>query len=247
VLSTDVAMRVRRMLEDVVTSGTATDADLATFTVAGKSGTARRTTGRRYGAGAYTASFVGLFPADDPQYVILVKLDNPSGAYFGGKTAAPVSKVVLEAAIAARDAALARQALASRKVEPTFEDTMRRVAGAARDPADADSSSLITITTSGGSAEVDTTNEQPDTLSGSVPYVVTLGVPTRTSAVAERARAVPDVRGLPLRAQVKALHAAGFRVQLAPPGAGGNLTTPAAGTPARAGSTVRLSIRAPGS
>ena len=53
-----------------------------------------------YGAGAYTASFVSLFPAEAPQYVILVKLDNPKGDIFGGKTAAPVSKIVLQAALA---------------------------------------------------------------------------------------------------------------------------------------------------
>ena len=102
------------MLLGVVESGTATRADLATYLLGGKSGTARRTVeGKGYVPGNYTASFVGLFPADRPQYVVLVKIDSPPHAYYGGEIAAPVTKVVLRAALAARDAALNRAELAT--------------------------------------------------------------------------------------------------------------------------------------
>ncbi|HEV7836709.1 MAG TPA: penicillin-binding protein 2, partial [Gemmatimonadaceae bacterium] len=78
VMSGEVARTIQQMLLAVVQEGTATKADLATFEVAGKSGTARRTSQNSgYTAGNYTASFVGLFPGNDPQYVVLVKLDNP--------------------------------------------------------------------------------------------------------------------------------------------------------------------------
>jgi cell division protein FtsI/penicillin-binding protein 2 len=97
-----VAAAVREMLRGTVAGGSATEADLGSFEVAGKTGTARRNVRGRYVPNEYTASFVGLFPANRPLYVILVKLDNPTGAYYGGKTAAPVSKAVLEAAVAAR-------------------------------------------------------------------------------------------------------------------------------------------------
>src|SRR5262249_10876011 len=73
---------------------------------------------RGYIAGAYTATFVGLFPARDPQYVILVKINDPPAkgeSYFAAKAAAPVAKTVLEAALAARDAALDPGALGSRR------------------------------------------------------------------------------------------------------------------------------------
>src|SRR5688500_12523231 len=126
VMSPEVARTIRTMLVDVVEHGTAVQADLSTFAVAGKSGTARRTQKGRYSAGHYTATFVGLFPANEPQYVILVKLADPSGAYYGGATAAPVTKIVLEAAIAARDAALDRSALAARPARrppPVPQDT----------------------------------------------------------------------------------------------------------------------------
>src|SRR5204862_6269738 len=88
-------------------------ADLGTCALAGKTGTARRTVGGRYALGQHIPTFVGLFPAEHPQFVILVKLDNPRGAYVGGLTAAPVTKAVLEAALASRNAALDRGSLAA--------------------------------------------------------------------------------------------------------------------------------------
>jgi cell division protein FtsI (penicillin-binding protein 3) len=123
VMDESVAAEVRKMLVGVVTGGTSTEAAMRNYAVGGKSGTSRRTKGKNgYAAGAYTASFVSLFPADAPQYVILVKLDNPRGDIFGGKTAAPVSKIVLQAALAARDAALDRGPLAARdSLEPVVD------------------------------------------------------------------------------------------------------------------------------
>src|SRR5918992_1826349 len=115
VMREDIARTVRRMLAGAVEDGTGEQAALGTFSVAGKTGTARVARGGRYAAGEYTASFVGFFPADEPQYVVLVKIDQPTGAYYGGQTAAPVTRAVLEAAIAARDAALDRRALASKE------------------------------------------------------------------------------------------------------------------------------------
>ena len=62
-MSGEVARTIQQMLLAVVQEGTATRADMVTFEVAGKSGTARRTSQNAgYTAGNYTASFVGLFP-----------------------------------------------------------------------------------------------------------------------------------------------------------------------------------------
>ena len=135
VMDADVAAEVRRMLVGVVTGGTSTEAAMRNFVVGGKSGTSRRTAGKHgYAAGAYTASFVSVFPADEPQYVILVKLDNPRSDIFGGKTAAPVSKIVLQAALAAKDAALDRSTLATPESLVHVADTIVRTAA----PADED-------------------------------------------------------------------------------------------------------------
>jgi cell division protein FtsI (penicillin-binding protein 3) len=184
VMAPDVAADVRSMLGDAVASGTGMQADLTTFAVAGKTGTARLAQDGGYAAGRYYASFVGLFPADDPQYVILVKLNDPARDY-GGLTAAPVTKAVLEAALAARDAALDRHALAARSI--------RRATGT---PA-------MTATAGDDSAD-----------QGSVPMVVALDAPVKGAPRRGARVAVPDVRGLPLREAVATLHRAGVQVQL---------------------------------
>jgi cell division protein FtsI (penicillin-binding protein 3) len=214
-MSEPTAKAMRDLLRDVVAGGTATGADLKTFEVAGKSGTARRTStdGRGYETGAYTASFVGLFPADDPQYVILVKIDNPTaGAYYGGRVAAPVSKVVLEAAIAARDASLNRTQLA--------DAPKRRVPDSGRT---ADSVRAV------AAAEAEAERAAPA-------YVVELGKEAEAAEPVTTTRPVPDVRGMPTRRAVRELHRAGFRVQLVQ----GEGVQPAPGTMLRSGSVVRL-------
>ena len=246
IMPPDVAHRVRQMLVETVARGSAVEADLSTFQVAGKTGTARRTGGGRgYEANHYTASFVGLFPADDPQYVILVKLDNPMGGiYYGGKAAAPVSKVVLEAAIAARDAALDRGALAARaRTRPAAETTVaagKRGSLALRQAASVESA----VTTTAAGAPV-VARELPEASDSAVdaprPTVAVLPARgARRPAPPVTPRAVPDVRDLPLRSAVRALHEAGFRVSIAGTSSEGASTWPAAGTMLRAGSTVRL-------
>lgn len=102
-----VASAVTEVLVEVVEQGTAKQASLASFSVAGKTGTARRTGANgRYEAGAYTSTFVSYFPAEDPQIVILVKLDRPTGDYYGGLTAAPVTRETLQGILATRTSAL---------------------------------------------------------------------------------------------------------------------------------------------
>ena len=112
VLPPEVARSVTRALVGAVEEGTGTQARLASFAVAGKSGTSRayRASGG-YEAGAYYASFVGIFPAENPQLVVFVRLDRPQGAYFGGATAAPVTRATMEAVLAARKPPLDRRAL----------------------------------------------------------------------------------------------------------------------------------------
>jgi cell division protein FtsI (penicillin-binding protein 3) len=231
VMSDATARTVRGLLRGVVESGTGESASLATFDVAGKTGTAKRTEHGRYVAGKYTASFVGLFPADHPRMVILVKLDNPSKSIYGAKAAAPVTKTVLQAAIAAREASLDRRDLAA-------VPSRAARAGALLPDSVAHADSLVRV------AE-----------SGSVPYVYRLGSPRRPAAGVAAVRAVPDVRGLPVRRAVYALHRAGFRVTLGsgaaialPEGVAGDGaatgTVPSAGALVTGGSTIRLA-RAP--
>ncbi len=109
-----VAAALRSLLRGVVERGTGAEAALTNFPVAAKTGTARRVVNGRYAAGEYTASFAALFPADKPQLVLVVKIDNPhKGSYFAAQTAAPVTRSMLEQTLAARVVALDRARLST--------------------------------------------------------------------------------------------------------------------------------------
>src|SRR2546425_4136478 len=109
-----VARELRELLRGAAQGGTGSRATLAHFQLAAKTGTARRVVGGRYAPGQYTASFAALFPADGPQLVVVVKIDDPKrGSYFAAQTAAPVTRTMLEQALAARDVALDRARLST--------------------------------------------------------------------------------------------------------------------------------------
>jgi cell division protein FtsI (penicillin-binding protein 3) len=238
VMTPQVAAEVRVMLRDVVAGGTSTKADLATLDVAGKSGTALRNANGRYIAGSYTASFVGLFPDDKPQFVILVKLDNPQMGFYGGIVAGGVTNVVLRAALAARDAALNRGELAASVHAPRADTSEAgRAAERARAEAARREDSVAVADSLRDAARA--VPAAPDPRTGEY-YVVKLpAVPHSVPPVASL-RAVPDVAGLPLRAAVRAIHAAGFRVQLVPDAP--LVMIPAAGTMLGPGRVVKLGI-----
>ncbi len=105
---------LRDLLRGVVERGTGAEAALTNFPVAAKTGTTRRVVNGHYAAGQYTASFAALFPADKPQLVLVVKIDNPhKGSHFAAQTAAPVTRSMLEQALAARTVALDRARLST--------------------------------------------------------------------------------------------------------------------------------------
>ncbi len=113
VVSAEIARRLQNFLRGAVEEGgTGTEAQLANYTVLGKTGTARRYQDGGYGGGNYTSSFAAIFPADDPQLVVIVKIDNPKGSYYGGSTAAPVTRTMLQQALASRRVAIDRGRLA---------------------------------------------------------------------------------------------------------------------------------------
>lgn len=117
IVSPEVARAVTTVLTSVVSEGTGMRAALVNLEVAGKTGTARLTKAGRYERGRYAASFVGYTPADRPSLVILTKLENPQGAYYGGAVAAPISQATLQAALAAQGVLL-RPALPADRPSP---------------------------------------------------------------------------------------------------------------------------------
>lgn len=97
VLSEETSSLMRETLKGVVTSGTAKKAKLEGVDSFGKTGTARKLIGGVYDPRRHYASYLGFFPADKPQYGILVMLDDPVGDTTGGDVAAPVFKKIGDA------------------------------------------------------------------------------------------------------------------------------------------------------
>ena len=115
VVPSDIAAQLREFLREAAgAGGTGEMAQLTNYSVLGKTGTAVRFQNGHYVRGEYTASFAAIFPADHPQLVVIVKIDNPRGNYYGGLTAAPVTRMMLQQALASRRVAIDRGRLTVR-------------------------------------------------------------------------------------------------------------------------------------
>ena len=96
VLSVETSAKLRTMMESVVSKdGTAPTAAIPGYRVAGKTGTAMRYNSACSCYSGYTASFIGFAPADKPQYVVSVTIQDPQGLHWGGALAGPVFKKVM--------------------------------------------------------------------------------------------------------------------------------------------------------
>jgi cell division protein FtsI (penicillin-binding protein 3) len=224
VFSPAVAKTMREILKHTVTEGTGKSAALTKFALAGKSGTTKLLRNGNYDSGDYTASFIGLFPAESPQYVILAKLDRPRGSQvYGGQVAAPILKAIIEGAFASVNTGIDRRALAAQTIQaPVVPDT-----GA--------DSAIVTTTVAAARSGRRSRTESTD---GAVPYLMAIA-PSQGNAPtpAITTRPVPDVTGMTMREAIFTLHEQGFRVVVDSAPAG---TSPAAGTSAMPGSLVRL-------
>jgi cell division protein FtsI (penicillin-binding protein 3) len=216
VIEEDVAAKVGAALVDVVEDGTGTSARLASFAVAGKSGTAWLDSGEGYERGAYYSSFVSFFPADAPQLVVFVGLDRPKGEYYGGAVAAPVTRTTMEAALAARATPLDRGALLRSTRRDVRDDIV---------PVDAPPARFASRPS----------EPEPEE-----------NAPIERHAVDPGARVtLPNVSGLPSRVAVRRLHALGLRVSSVGVGSIVG-TVPGAGERVMQGDTIRLRMAGDG-
>lgn len=231
---------MRDMLASVVDSGTAVAADMATYDVAGKSGTARIASKGGYDRVSYNSSFAGMFPVQAPQYVLVVRLVEPQGKIYGGTVAGRVVNAILQGALATRDASLDRAALAAvakpLPTKPTKPLSPTAVLAAMRDSARFDSlrapaPPAAPALAAPAQVTVELANRKP---------VIRVGGAARSASRSGSGdlREVPSVYGLDTRQAVRALHAAGFHVTLANGVA--SRTRPSAGTMARAGAVIML-------
>ena len=102
VVSRPVARQVSKMLEGVLAAGgTASEAAIPGYTLAGKTGTAEKAdlVNGGYAKDKYIASFVGYAPARDPRLLVAVMVDEPKGAIYGGVVAAPAFQKILSFAL----------------------------------------------------------------------------------------------------------------------------------------------------
>jgi membrane peptidoglycan carboxypeptidase len=90
VVSEQTSRTLIGMMRGVVDSGTATTAKIKGVAIAGKTGTAQQLVAGHYSKEHYTSSFAGFFPADKPEYMILVMLRSPRNGYYGGAVSAPI-------------------------------------------------------------------------------------------------------------------------------------------------------------
>jgi cell division protein FtsI (penicillin-binding protein 3) len=183
VVSPTVTKEISEVLVGVIEDGTGRRAGLSTFAVAGKSGTTRAWSNGSYEEGAYFSSFVGFFPAEDPQVVILVKLDRPEGAYYGGATAAPVIRATMTDILASPRQLLDWTSLGDLQIPP--ENPLPK------------SAMMLASNLSVGVTTSDITSESHVEVSSDTTTVVVM----------------PDVRGLTSRSAVSMIHELGLRVQ----------------------------------
>ncbi len=103
VVSPTTASQMRLMMESVVSAdGTAPEAAIPGYRVAGKTGTAQRVDETCHCYRGYTASFIGFAPADKPRYVINVTIQGPQGIHWGGTLGGPVFKKVMSFVLESR-------------------------------------------------------------------------------------------------------------------------------------------------
>jgi len=96
VISEESSKLVRYALESVVANGTGKNAYIENYRVGGKTGTAQKVKDGKYMVGNYIVSFIGFLPADNPEYVVYVAIDNPKGiTQYGGTVSAPIAKNVM--------------------------------------------------------------------------------------------------------------------------------------------------------
>jgi cell division protein FtsI/penicillin-binding protein 2 len=97
VVSDATARQMVEALKTVPTpEGTAPGAAMKDYVVAGKTGTAQKAEHGSYAPGKYFASFIGFFPADNPQLCISVVMDEPKEGYYGGQVCGPVFREIAE-------------------------------------------------------------------------------------------------------------------------------------------------------
>ena len=227
-----VARTVAEMLTAVTEEGgTAVEAAIPGFRVAGKTSTAQKVdpaTGK-YSTEKYTAVFVGFVPVEHPRLVVAVVLDEPMIGHYGGDLAGPVFRRVTEASL--------------RYLGVTPAASLAKLGSVKRegDPADAMLAKMKPQLAAAALLAASAASRTPDAPTAAAPGALAsgAGAPGSGSAGVEGALRVPDATGMPAHDVVVALSRAGFVPQIEGWGRAVR-QSPAPGTAAPRGSAVRV-------
>jgi hypothetical protein len=191
-----------------------------------------RDNGRGYDVGKYNSSFAGMFPVDNPQYVIVARLIDPQGTYYGGLVSGTMVSDLLQSAISTRNASLDRAELA-RIARPMAAPAPKVLTPAQQVAAQRDSARFDSL------RAPEPPKAEPVPMPSRIVVELPFAAPRESRRQSAPAmRPVPSVYGLTARQAARTLYAAGFQVNLVD---GTNVRTrPAAGVVVRTGSTVQL-------
>lgn len=237
VISPETARALTHMLQSVVEKGTGIAARLEGISIAGKTGTSRKFVEGRYETGSYTASFAGFFPAEDPQVVCLVMLDNPKvGGYTGGLASAPIFRAIAAKVIATSPRfsrrpdgrIVSREPAVVPDVRNMRREAARRILAASGLEAEA----------VGDGKTVLEQDPKPGTRIGKRDRV-TLVTTESTASVPQGFTRVPDVRGLTIRRALSRLSMAQLDCQVSGSGVVRS-QLPGPGTIVKSGHRVEL-------
>jgi cell division protein FtsI (penicillin-binding protein 3) len=207
VISEATARSLTAMLVGVVENGTGHNARIPGVRIAGKTGTAQQLVEGQYSRESYTASFIGYYPADAPRVCMIVMLDRPRSSIYGGSTAAPIFRRIVQKTMTmlnlddATQRSIAASADADTVVVPdirglrplTADSVLRRLGLYLDDPAD--------------TGIVLTQSPQPG-------LRIERGSAVKAHAPRQRSGMRPDVKGLTLRRAITVLHDAGYTVHV---------------------------------
>ena len=221
VITTNTAAQLSDLFCSVVDRGTGIEARVPGLRIAGKTGTAQQLVDGKYGKQDYTASFIGYFPADSAELVLLVMLDKPKTDIYGGRTAAPIFRSIVQRILSTPSVHEDFPALSRVQLQLPMADsiTVPDVRGmVVNDATVLLRSKVLRVIAESENGVVQQQWPAPGTrvTTSSAITLRTSAVPSAASprSTASSAIGAPDVRGLSVRRAVTLLHSKNISVRI---------------------------------
>ncbi len=244
VIPKHVNEQVKQMLEAVVEFGTGVSVKTPGVRIAGKTGTSRKHVNGKYEEGSYNASFIGFFPVEKPEIVILVMIEKPkAGGYYGATASAPIFKAIADRIIN-NNGLLAKTMIAEQSVQNVDQqkDATVSIPDVANNGMD---NAIALLNRSGLAAKVIGAGEEvvrqypPAGTKVERGSLVQLMMNETALNIAAGSLQVPDVRGMSVRRAVNKLAAEQYGVTIVGSGIVAN-QFPNPGTSMKQGAKVTI-------